>query len=220
MLPFKQIVRLKEKVRIMEILESLNDILESATTDEAIAAMKRTMDRYGVYDGLLDEIISLEMINDLVRERLDSDDLYGWAHAQDLLSEIESSDATWYEYIDGTLKNLSADAIDGYVDVLVKYLQPDLLEAIQEAFDEIYDTFCELSYFYEERGNLSQAEAIEDLNAELSSISANEVPALTQRVESTLRKGLASSIPTDLSTNLSYALTIVKDLKDCQNFLR
>ncbi len=220
MLPFKQIVRLKEKVRIMEILESLNDILESATTDEAIAAMKRTMDRYGVYDGLLDEIISLEMINDLVRERLDSDDLYGWAHAQDLLSEIESSDATWYEYIDGTLKNLSADAIDGYVDVLVRYLQPDLLEAIQEAFDEIYDTFCELSYFYEERGNLSQAEAIEDLNAELSSISANEVPALTQRVESTLRKGLASSIPTDLSTNLSYALTIVKDLKDCQNFLR
>lgn len=220
MLPFKQIVRLKEKVRIMEILESLNDILESATTDEAIAAMKRTMDRYGVYDGLLDEIISLEMINDLVRERLDSDDLYGWAHAQDLLSEIESSDATWYEYIDGTLKNLSADAIDGYVDVLVRYLQPDLLEAIQEAFDEIYDTFCELSYFYEEMGNLSQAEAIEDLNAELSSISANEVPALTQRVESTLRKGLASSIPTDLSTNLSYALTIVKDLKDCQNFLR
>lgn len=203
----------------MEILESLKSITESTTFDGAIAAIKRIMDVHGEISHINTEIIHLDEINQLARMELDSDETYGWTNVLNLLSDIVDSNANWYKYDCGTIQNFDDTDIDNYVREIVKELKSDILYEIQESFDTIYDTICDLAYAYELAGDMTTFDELEEFNTQLSAVSLDNLPVLIPQIESIFTKGLEQFTATEISDNLPYTLILIDELKNYQDFL-
>lgn len=200
----------------MEILESLIDILEACSTDDAMERIQKVIDEQRLEVSFMEDVLRLSQLNDLAQHELDSDPLYGWTNVIGLFSDLKSTNDQWYYSSPYGVMNLTDDDISNFVSQLANELKAELIDETSSICDDIADSFKDLYNYYYDENQEDTADEVFELGEKLGASYDHDLSELIQACEKMLEQTPSSAFSTQELTSIRET---IQQLKRYQDFL-
>lgn len=200
----------------MEILESLIDILEACSTDDAMERIQKVIDEHRLEPEFMRDILGLDDMNGLIQEQLDNDSSYGWINAIELFNNLKCTSDQWYYLSDYGVMNLTDDDISNFVSQLANKLKDELIDETSSLCAGIAGSFKNLYDYYYDEDQEDTADEVFELGEKLEASYDHDLSELIQTCEKMLEQTPSSAFSTQELTSIRET---IQQLKRYQDFL-